>query len=82
MCRYPRAFFYALQLSLGVNEFGTARGFSIVSVPAMYYNDVSKCLKGGNTPDSSSTASLCAGPILWVCLSRCLHCCCGTVSAL
>jgi hypothetical protein len=48
--RYPRAFFYGLQLSLGVNEFGTSRGFEIVTIPAAYYDDAAKCLKGATSP--------------------------------
>ena len=70
--RYPRAFFYGMQLSLGVNEFGTSRGFEIVTIPAAYYDDAAKCLKGGNKPDSTSTATLCAGASGWY--HRCPDC--------
>ena len=46
MPNYPKAWFYALMMSLGTNEFGVARGFEAVSVPALLYDEDAKCLKG------------------------------------
>ncbi len=34
---YPRAFFYALKLSLGTNEFGVSRGVTLLDIPMLTY---------------------------------------------
>lgn len=54
---FPPAFFYALQLSLGTNEFGASRGSTIVKIPALWYmkDESPACFKGGIKPASSVT---------------------------
>jgi len=57
---YPKAFFMAMQIPLGVSVFGVGKGDKWIWLPPAYFNEVRKCLHGGNKPPPEAT-EICHG---------------------
>jgi len=52
---YPEnSFAFAMSLNLGNNEFGAFKGYTHIDLPIFKYDEMSKCLAGGNKIEHSS----------------------------
>ena len=65
---YPAdQFAYAVDLSLGTNEFGASKGFTKIDLPLFEYDAAKNCVKGGHlinpTAPMATNLALCAGMV-------------------